>query len=204
MRSILGLILIGMMIFAMVACGGTTNAPEEPVADAMSTVAMVATAVEVTALEATTPPIEPAASVPPPTVEPTLEPTAEPPTATPEPTAKPTKEPPPEISLATIAGMFTQFDVQAGGNNWLLFNEDGTFVARHGPAFDTGVAVTEGTYVLEGNVLTLVMPEECPDGERYELRFATRSQLHFDVVDTSCNAFADDFERQPNWKHVDE
>jgi hypothetical protein len=196
MRSKIILALIGIVIMmALPACGGAASAPEPTVGAATAGAA-----------EASAVPSEPVAT-PQPTEEPTLESTAESPTASPEPTAeptaKPTKEPPPEVSPETFVGLFTQYDFEAGGNNWLLFNEDGTFVGRHGPTFETGVAVTEGTYTLEGNVLTLIMPEECPDGEVYELRFSTTEQLHFEVVETSCNAFADDFRRQPNWERAE-
>lgn len=196
MKRVASLMIVGLL-FLLVACGGAANAPTEPAAAD-------------TAAEAAAPTVEPTEAPVEPTAEPTVEPaavptaTAEPsPTPTAEPTVEPTKEPPPEVSLATLVGLFTQYDDQAGGNNWLLFNEDGTFVGRHGPSFDTGVAVAEGAFTLEGNVLTLVIPESCPDGERYELRFATTTQLHWENLDTTCNYFVEDVKRLPNWKRAE-
>ncbi|WP_374688021.1 hypothetical protein [Promineifilum sp.] len=181
MKSVAMLVVVGLLLFVLAACGGAASAPAEPaVADVTAEVAAPTS-------QPTAAPVEPTAA----------------PTATAEPTAKPTKEPPPEVSLATLVGLFTQHDDQAGGNNWLLFNEDGTVAGRHGPTFDTGLKVFEGTFSLDGNVLTLILPEECLDGERYELRFATATQLHFDVLDTTCDAYADDFQRLPNWKRVE-
>ncbi len=196
MKRVMRIGFVGLL-FILAACGG--GAPAEP------TVAPAPT-------EVATPTTEPAAGPTSTTgamVEPTdtPEPTVIPepsPTPAAEPTAKPTKEPPPEVSLETITGLFMQYDDQAGGNNWLLFNEDGAVVGRHGPTFETGTEVFQGTFALDGNVLTLILPEECPDGERYELRFATANQLHFDVLDTTCDAFADDFRRLPNWKRAEE
>lgn len=191
MKIIANLLVAGLLLLVLAACGGGANAPAEP-------------AVADVAAEAAAPTSQPTEVPVEPSTEPTAEPTAEPsPTPTAEPTAKPTKEPPPEVSLATLVGLFTQYDDQAGGNNWLLFNEDGTFVGRHGPSFDTGVAVAEGTFTLEGNVLMLVIPESCPDGERYELRFATATQLHWENLDTTCNYFVEDVKRLPNWKRAE-
>lgn len=139
-----------------------------------------------------------------PTAAPIELPTAEPSMATSEPTPKPTKAPLPVISPDTVIGMFNQFDQQANGNNWLLFNADGTFTGRHGPSFDDGILVTEGTYRLEGDVLTLIDPEQCPAGESYRLEYRNQTQVHFELVgETACDYLAADFDRQPNWKRVD-
>jgi hypothetical protein len=190
-------LLLILIVMLLAACGGAATTPEaavEPAAD---------TAAEPTA---TQPPVEePTTAL---TEEPTVAPTAEPmdePTATAEPTAEPTDAPLPVISPETLVGMFNQFDTEAGGNNWLLFNADGTFVGRHGPTFDTGVLVTEGTYTLEGDVLTLVDAEQCPTGESYRLAYRTQTQVHFEVAgDVTCDYLAEDTQRLPNWKRVEE
>jgi hypothetical protein len=202
MKARTALVLLSIILAVLAACGGAATAPEP---------AIVATS-EVVA-DATAAPTEPAAT-PLPTEEPAAEPTAEPtaespgtvePSPTPLPMPSPTKEPLPEISLETITGMFNQFDTEAGGNNWLLFNADGTFVGRHGPTFDTGVPVTEGTFTLEGDVLTLVDPDQCPTGESYLLAYRTQTQVHFEVVgEVTCDYLAQDTQRLPNWKRFEE
>lgn len=192
-RMLILLVLLALM--ALAACGGAA-APEPAVAEATAVVAQATAA-------PTNAPTEAA-----PTEAPTPEPTAEPPTVTPAPTAaptaEPTKKPLPVISPDTVIGLFNQYDPDAGGDNWLMFNADGTFAGRHGPSFDTGILVTEGTYTLERDVLTLFDPEECPAGESYQLEYRNQTQVHFTVTgEVTCDYLAVDFERLPNWKHVE-
>ncbi len=195
MRTVFGLFTSGILVL-LVACGGAPAAQVEP------TAAPLATATTVLIEESTTAPsVEPTAV---PTAAPTAEPTAEPLTATPEPTAAPTQASLPVISPETVIGLFNQYDYEAGGENWLIFNVDGTFVGRHGPSFTTGILVTEGTYTLEGDVLTLIDPEQCTTGESYRLEYRTQSQVRFELAgETACDYLAADFERQPNWKQVE-
>lgn len=199
MKSIRKVALMGliMMMALLAACGGAGGAPE-PAADVAT--AVVATEAVATVVEATEVVAQATAA---PTDAPTTAPTAEP-TSTPEPTVAPTEAPLPVISLETLIGLFNQYDYDAGGDNWLMFNEDGTFAGRHGPAFDTGVHVTEGTYTLDGDVLTLIDPEQCPTGESYRLEYRNQTQVHFTVEgEVACDYLAADFERQPNWKRVE-
>lgn len=195
MRTVIGLITMSILLL-LAACGGAPAAQVEPAAP------IEVTATAAPTVEPTTAPTEAPTAAP--TNEPTAEPTAEPPTATPEPTVEPTKAPLPVISPETVIGLFNQYDYEAGGENWLMFYEDGTFAGRHGPAFDTGVHVTDGTYTLEGDVLTLIDPEQCPTGESYRLEYRNQTQVHFEVVgEVTCDYLAADLERQPNWKHVE-
>lgn len=46
------------------------------------------------------------------------------------------------------------WDQEAGGPNFLTFNEDGTFIATHGPL--QGLVLHEGTYTLDGNEITFL------------------------------------------------
>lgn len=184
MKTVIGLFTVGILLL-LAACGGAPS---------------TSTAVP-TEEPAAAPTEEPTVA---PTAESTMEPTTEPPTATPEPTVEPTKAPLPVISPETVIGLFNQYDFEAAGENWLMFYEDGAFAGRHGPAFDTGVHVTDGTYTLEGDVLTLIDPEQCPTGESYRLEYRNQTQVHFEVVgEVTCDYLAADFERQPNWKRVE-
>jgi len=195
MRTVIGLITMSILLL-LAACGGAPAAQVEQAA------AIEVTATAAPTVEPTTAPTEAPTAAP--TNEPTAEPTAEPPTATPEPTVEPTKAPLPVISPETVIGLFTQFDQRAGGNNWMQFNADGTFAGRHGPTFDTGVPVTEGTYTLEGDVLTLIDPDECPTGESYRLEYRTQTQVRFELAgETTCDYLAADMEVQPNWKRAE-
>ena len=103
------------------------------------------------------------------------------------------------MSQELLAGRWTQFDVQAQGNNYLIFGEDGSFRARHGPSIEQGLLVSTGTFKLEGDELTITDDNDCPDGEMYRIKFSTEDHLYFTVLGSTCDNFADDFERQPNW-----
>ena len=89
----------------------------------------------------------------------------------------------------------------------LFWMHQGPNRAGSGSAMDLKMAPPAprelGTFTLEGDVLTFIIPEGCPDGERYQLRYATATQVHFEVVDTTCDFFVEDTKREPNWKRVE-
>jgi hypothetical protein len=188
LRRNLQTVLITVLAFAfLVGCAapaGPAPAETQPAADTQA------------------PPPAPTDTSPPPTAAPT--PTAEPTGALvePTPTVKPTNEPLPEISLETLLGLWTQYDDDAGGYNWLAFFEDGTYQAKHGPSFETGIGilVSEGAYLLEEDVLTIMDADECPEGETYQLSYRTSKIIRFDPLSTTCDFLADDFEREPLWE----
>jgi sugar lactone lactonase YvrE len=94
----------------------------------------------------------------------------------------PTDEPLPEVSVESLTGLWTQSEGVGEGNNWLLFNADGSYEARHGPSFETGVPVLEGTYRVESGVITLLDVDECPEGgEQYDVAFITPERIRFDL-----------------------
>jgi hypothetical protein len=128
--------------------------------------------VSATALPTETP--IPATETPAPATE-----TLTPPTETPAPTA--TYEPLPEVSLETLTGIWTHFDAQAGGNNWLILNADGSYQGKHGPTVETGVLVLEGNYRVDNNVITFTDNEDCSAGEAYDVRFVTADRIAFDL-----------------------
>jgi hypothetical protein len=134
--------------------------------------------------------------------------TSIPPTSTPEsptPTVElptPTKKPLPQVSLDTLLGIWTQYDNEAGGYNWLIYNDDGTYRARHGPSHETGLVVADGSFVLEGDLLTLIEPNECPGGETYKLRYINQTEMRYELVESTCNFLAEGFEKEPLWKQV--
>ncbi len=150
----------------------------------------------------TVPPAPTATSIPPTsTAVPTLVPT-DTPQPTPTPTITPTKEPPPPVSRELLVGNWYQFDLQAQGNNYLLFRENGDFQGRHGGVFPGGQLVSEGTWKLEKDELTITDNKDCPDGEFYRIKFTTKTHLYFTVLGTTCNNFAEGFNRQRNWDRV--
>lgn len=194
MKYMLGIGWIAIILLVS-ACGKAAGSDATPAVAGTEVVAQATAALP-----------QPSVTPPPSTEEPTAAPTATevPPKATSEPTIEPTEAPLPVISLETLIGLFNQFDFEAGGNNWLWFYEDGTFAGRHGPEFDTGIHVTDGTYTLDGDVLTLVDPEQCPAGESYRLEYRNQTQVQFKVSgEVTCDYLAADFERQPNWKRVE-
>lgn len=141
----------------------------------------------------------PTATEIPPTNIPLSTPTA---TTAAAPTTTPTPEPPPAVALDLLLGTWTQFDTQAQGNNFIIFRPDGSFRARHGPNVENSTVVSNGTFNLQGDELTITDNKDCPNGERYRIKFTTQTHLFFTVLDSTCNNFADDFRRQPNWDRV--
>lgn len=136
------------------------------------------TAMAATAVAATATPILPTATAPP-----TETPVS--PTETPAPT--PTDEPLPEVSVETLTGIWTHFDAQDQGNNWLIFAADGSYEAKHGPSPETGILVLEGVYRVEAGVVTFTDVDECPTGEPYDARFVTQTRIAFDLKE-QCGA----------------
>jgi hypothetical protein len=142
---------------------------------------------------------QPAPTIQPPAADPTELPAEATGTAAlAEPT--PTPEPLPELSLETLVGTWNQFDDQAGGENWFLFHEDGTYQGKHGPSPETGVLVTEGTFTLEGNVVTFFDATHCPDGESHESRYITVERIRFDLIGSTCSEPL--LPEKPIWKKV--
>lgn len=124
------------------------------------------------------------------------------PTDVPPATASPTSEQSPEVSREQLLGTWWQFDNQAQGNNYIIFREDGSFKGRHGPNLQAGITVSEGTFRLEQDQLTITDNADCPDGEMYQIKFTTKDHLFFKVLGSTCDNFADDFKRQPNWDRL--
>ena len=140
-----------------------------------------------------------------PTVAPTTVPTQAPPptlaaTSTPAPTATATSAPLPQVSLETFIGTWTQFDTQLGSNNFLIFQNDGTYVARHGASIQQSAFVFEGKFVLTQDRVTLFNDRDCPDGETYTVTFTGQVTIRFDLSgETKCDFLAEDMKKLPRW-----
>jgi len=113
-----------------------------------------------------------------------------------------TKSSLPGVSPETFVGTWTQFDVAAGGDNFLIFRPDGTFTGRHGPDIPSSIVVFSGTFKLDGDQLTLYEKTKCPDGETFMVKFNQPNQIHYTVVKSDCKWLAEDFQRQPNWQRL--
>jgi hypothetical protein len=114
-------------------------------------------------------------------------PTSVPPTATQAPTESPTPIPTANFVLADILGMWTRSDFERG-TLFLIFNEDGSYVASHGTP--EGI-VHSGEFILEDRIFTFVNGWDCsPMGEvagQYILRLAGGGKyLLFEPIDDEC------------------
>ena len=125
-----------------------------------------------------------------PEIAPTLipeTPTPIPPTATQVPTESPTPIPTANFALADILGMWTRSDIDRG-TLFLIFNEDGSYVASHGTP--EGI-VHSGMFTLDGRIFTFANGWDCsPMGEvegQYILRVTGGGKyLLFEPLNDEC------------------
>ena len=108
-------------------------------------------------------------------------------TATQVPTGTPTPIPTANFTLADVIGMWTRSDFDRG-TLFLIFNEDGSYVASHGTP--EGI-VHSGQFTLEGRIFTFVNGWDCsPLGEtegEYILRLTGGGKyLLFEPLNDEC------------------
>ena len=131
-----------------------------------------------------------------PMVEPTSEATFVVPTQT---SVPPTATPIP--ALADISGTWTHSDPDRG-TLFLVFNEDGTYVAAHGTP---DAIVHEGKYTLAEGILTFVdgwdcsSPEEIPG--QYSIRLSGTKFLIFTMKEDACEGRPEAF-KDARWDRV--
>ena len=108
-------------------------------------------------------------------------------TSTQAPTYSPTPIPTANFILTDIVGMWTRSDPNRG-TLFLIFNEDGSYVASHGTP--EGI-VHSGTFTLDGRIFTFVNGWDCsPQGEtegQYVLRLTGGGKyLLFEPLNDEC------------------
>jgi hypothetical protein len=103
--------------------------------------------------------------------------------------------PTPDFVPEDIYGIWTIWDQEAGGPNFITLNENGSFVVSHGPF--PGVLLYAGTYTHEGNALTFLSWWFCEPDQRigmYLLKVRNEKQwLFFVPRNDPCSERANDF-----------
>ncbi|MBL8063229.1 MAG: hypothetical protein JNK32_09440 [Anaerolineales bacterium] len=119
-------------------------------------------------------------------------------TAPPEPTSTPIPSPTLPLTARDFYGIWMVFDVEAAGQNYLNFREDGTFLASHGPIYP-GILLHEGHYELNGNEIKFLDWWYCEPDQRtatYLIRMGTangKNYIRFFPVDDPCEERVYDF-----------
>lgn len=119
-------------------------------------------------------------------------------TAPPASTSTPMPSPTPPLVAGEFFGIWMVFDVEAAGQNYLHFREDGIFLASHGPIYP-GVLLHEGHYELNGNEIKFLDWWYCEPEQRvatYLIRMGTtngKNYIRFFPVDDLCEERINDF-----------
>jgi hypothetical protein len=114
-------------------------------------------------------------------------------------TATFTSSPLPSATSALIPqdfyGTWRVWDAEAAGPDFLIFNEDGTFLAKHG--INQGALLQKGKYKLSGNEVTFLDWWYCEPDQRmavYLIRmYPDKLSVRFYPIDDPCAERVDDF-----------